>query len=140
MCSNPLSEALQELLGDPLLSDLPEDVDCEEVRAQLALVNGHAMTLRLVREDSTQVTVTVLQNCKVSELQRAVKRQIIRTSPDLPPSFSWRSFWRRYTLTLSTTALSDPKSLVAHYGVQNNSLLRFTKRVRRNNKHFKHRQ
>lgn len=139
MCTNPLSEALQELLGDPLLSDLPEDVDCEEVRAQLALVNGHAMTLTLVREDASQVTVTVLQNCKVSELQRAVKRQIIRVS-ELPPSFSWRSFWRRYVLSVSTTPLSDPKALVAHYGVQNSSTIRFTKRVRRSDKHFKHRR
>lgn len=123
-------DLLQDILGDPLLADLPEDVDTEDVRCQIARAKGHVIDLTLVRPGDNKMRVSVLHNARVSDLQRIVTKAIKRSTPDLPRAYSWRSLWKRYNLTVGSTKLSDRNKMLVHYGVKNNDLINFSKRVR----------
>ncbi|KAL5249252.1 hypothetical protein ACHWQZ_G018194 [Mnemiopsis leidyi] len=123
-------DLLQDILGDPLLADLPEDVDTEDVRCQIARAKGHVIDLTLVRPGDNKMRVSVLHNARVSDLQRIVTKAIKRSTPDLPRAYSWRSLWKRYNLTVGSIKLSDRNKMLVHYGVKNNDLVTFSKRVR----------
>ncbi|XP_063691299.1 U11/U12 small nuclear ribonucleoprotein 25 kDa protein-like [Bolinopsis microptera] len=122
-------DLLQDILGDPLLADLPEDVDTEDVRCQIARAKGHVIDLTLLRPGDNKMRVSVLHNARVSDLQRIVTKAIKRSTPDLPKAYSWRSMWRRYNLSVGSIKLSDRNRMLIHYGVKNNDTVSFTKRV-----------
>lgn len=124
-------DLVQGLLGDPLLADLPEDIDSEDIKCQIARARGHVIDLTLVRPPENKLKVCVLHNARVSDLQRIVTKAIKRNNPDLPKAYSWRSLWRRYCLIVGgSTRLSDPNRLLVHYSLKNNDNIHLTKRVR----------
>jgi len=121
---------LQDILGDPLLADLPEDVDPEDVRCQIARAKGHVIDLTLLRPGDNKIRISVLHNARVSDLQRIVTKAIKRSTPDLPTAYSWRSLWKRYNLSVGSTKLADRNRMLVHYGVKNNDIVSYTKRMR----------
>jgi hypothetical protein len=52
-------DLLQDILGDPLLADLPEDVDPEDVRCQIARAKGHVIDLTLLRPGDNKVNTII---------------------------------------------------------------------------------
>lgn len=123
-------DLLQDLLGDPLLADLPENVDADDVRLRIARARGHVIDLTLVRAGNDKIRVSVLHNAKVMDLQHVVTKVIQRKTDNLPSNYSWKSFWKRYNLSAGSVRLRDPHKLLVHYGIKNNGLIKFTKRLR----------
>ncbi|XP_064597214.1 U11/U12 small nuclear ribonucleoprotein 25 kDa protein-like [Liolophura sinensis] len=124
-------ELAQLMKDDTLLNDLPGEVTLEEVKSQIALEYGQAMTVFVRRDDDQTMPVVVTQNATVQELKR-----LIRTFVNLKLSreggkrcISWRYIWKRYWLYFDGEKLSDDNKLLKDYGIHNKCEVSFRKRL-----------
>ena len=123
-------EQLDELLGDPLLSDLPQDVTLEELKSALALEYGQAMTVNVKRDDGNVMKVIVDQEATLGCLKRGVRRftelQMSRNNKNV--NLSWKYVWKTYILAFDGTKLLENDKKLKDCGVTNHCELYFLKR------------
>lgn len=122
--------------SDTALSYLPRDVTLDEVRLQLALHQGKAVTVFLRKLDGTSIPVPVMQGSRVLDLKRSVRlhvgSQLRRSGKTMP--ISWKYTWRTYHLAVGQTKLEDDNAFLLDYGIMNRSEVTFIKKLRRENK------
>lgn len=152
---------------EPLLSGLPLDVTVEELKSQIAVAQGQAITLFLNRGALPKLAVVViyLYNAYVSrcnsicrfnnvffilfqvsphdttvlDLKKAVQRHtnLSLKRENVKKKISWKHVWKKYHLCFEDTRLSNDKENIKAYGITNKVELHFVKKHREKNKVIK---
>lgn len=126
-------DALAEIVvGDQLLSDLHTEVTLEEVKSQIALEHGKAITINIRRGDDIILPVVIVQNATVLDLKKAIERHVVlRQARDCGiKHISWRYVWRSYWLYFNAQKLAEDSKLIKDYGISNRDEITFVKRLR----------
>ncbi|KAL0104747.1 hypothetical protein PUN28_016401 [Cardiocondyla obscurior] len=126
--------------SEPLLSGLPSDVTIEELKSQVAVAQGQAITLFLNRGELPRLAVVVPpHNTTVLDLKKAVKRHMNLSlkRENVKKKISWRHIWKKYHLCFEDTRLSNDKENIKAYGITNKIELHFVKKRREKNKLIK---
>lgn len=130
-------EAIGKIIeSDPLFSDLPSDVTVEEIRAQIAVAQGQAITLYLNRGDLPKLAIVVNpHNTTVLDLKKAIKRHsnLSLKREKVRKKISWRHIWKKYHICFDDVRLSDDNENIKNYGISNKAELRYVKRRREKN-------
>ncbi|XP_065919295.1 U11/U12 small nuclear ribonucleoprotein 25 kDa protein-like [Dysidea avara] len=128
-----VKNGIQELLSDPILSDLDVDISVEELQDVLHLEQGKAITLYLRRFDDSILPIVVLQGATVGDLKKAIQRYVIRkhVKEGGTPFISWRYVWKTYWLVYDKQKLADDSVKLTSYGITNRDEISFLKRLRR---------
>ncbi|XP_061416885.1 U11/U12 small nuclear ribonucleoprotein 25 kDa protein-like [Lethenteron reissneri] len=126
-------EGMARILQDPLLCDLPVGVTLEEIRSQIALEHGRAMTVRVVRGDGDILPVVVQQDASVLDLKKALRRhmQLKMERESRTRLVSWRYVWRTYHMVFEGHQLLDDSKLLKDYGIRNRDEVTFGKTLRK---------
>nr|XP_002131302.1 U11/U12 small nuclear ribonucleoprotein 25 kDa protein-like [Ciona intestinalis] len=129
---NFYNDKLDELLGDPLLNDLPQEVTLEEVNAKIALEFGQAMTIRIRRADGFTYPVIVKQDATIGELKKAITRhvQLKQQREGGNQCISWRRVWKSYWLYYDGQKLKEDSHKLKDYGLRNHDEVTFIKRLK----------
>jgi len=125
---------------DSLLSGLPSDVTIEELKSQVAVAQGQAITLFLNRGQLPKLAVVVPpHNTTVLDLKKAVKRHMNLSlkRENVNKKISWKHVWKKYHLCFKDTKLSNDNENIKAYGITNKVELHFAKRRREKNKLIK---
>ncbi|XP_029178842.1 U11/U12 small nuclear ribonucleoprotein 25 kDa protein [Nylanderia fulva] len=126
--------------NDPLLSGLPSDVTIEELKSQIAVVQGQAITLFLNRGDLPKLAVVVSpHNTTVLDLKKAIKRHVNLSlkREKVKKKISWKHVWKKYHLSFEGTRLFNDNENIKFYNITNKAELHFAKRHREKNKLLK---
>ncbi|XP_011693432.1 PREDICTED: U11/U12 small nuclear ribonucleoprotein 25 kDa protein [Wasmannia auropunctata] len=123
--------------SEPLLSGLPSDVTIEELKSQIAVAQGQAITLFLNRGELPRLAVVVSpHNTTVLDLKKAIKRHmnLALKRENVEKKISWKHIWKKYHLCFDDIRLSDDNENIKAYGIANKVELQFAKRRREKNK------
>ncbi|KAL6261104.1 hypothetical protein P5V15_008634 [Pogonomyrmex californicus] len=123
--------------SDPLLSGLPLDVTIEELKSQIAVAQGQAITLFLNRGELPKLAIVVPPySTTVLDLKKAIKRHmnLALKRENVKKKISWKHIWKKYHLCFKNIRLSDNNENIKSYGVANKAELRFAKKRREKNK------
>nr|XP_039266088.1 U11/U12 small nuclear ribonucleoprotein 25 kDa protein-like [Styela clava] len=125
-------EKLDEMLGDPLLYDIKDDITIEEINSLIDLEYGRAMTITVNRADGDCYTVIVNQNGTVKDIKSAINRHFMlkMQRENGPKHISWKYVWRTYWLYFDGQKLRNDKDKLKTYGIRNNDTVCFIKRLR----------
>lgn len=126
--------------NDPLLSGLPSDVTIEEIKSQIAVAQGQAITLFLNRGELPKLAVVVPpHNTTVLDLKKAIKRHMNLSlkREDVKKKISWKHVWKKYHLCFEDIRLSNDNENIKAYNITNKAELHFVKRRREKNKVLK---
>ncbi|XP_059478838.1 U11/U12 small nuclear ribonucleoprotein 25 kDa protein-like [Neocloeon triangulifer] len=120
--------------NDPLLCDLPENVTLDEINAQIAVIQGTALTVNVRREDGEEVKVIVDQrDATVSHLKRAFQRSThlrLLRQRGRKVAVSWTHIWKTNWLVFAGEKLRDDNSKLRDLGITNRATVNFAKRYR----------
>ncbi|KYM86761.1 PREDICTED: U11/U12 small nuclear ribonucleoprotein 25 kDa protein [Atta cephalotes] len=125
---------------EPLLSGLPSDVTIEELKSQIAVAQGQAITLFLNRGELPKLAVVVPpHNTIVLDLKKAIKRHtnLSLKRENVKKKISWKHVWKKYHLCFGDIRLSNDNENIKAYGITNKVELHFIKRRREKNKLIK---
>ncbi|KAG5308563.1 SNR25 protein, partial [Pseudoatta argentina] len=125
---------------EPLLSGLPSDVTIEELKSQIAVAQGQAITLFLNRGELPKLAVVVPpHNTTVLDLKKAIKRHtnLSLKRENVKKKISWKHVWKKYHLCFGDIRLSKDNENIKAYGITNKIELHFIKRRREKNKLIK---
>lgn len=131
-------KTITELLRDPVLRDIPQDVTASELTSLINLEKGAAFIVnlrRVVENDAgyEHVPLIVDQCTSVAELKRSVQREVGRRVREEGGTdcVSWKHVWRTYWLVHNNEKLNDDHKVMRDYGIRNGSEITFLKRLRR---------
>lgn len=129
-------DILKELLADPILKDIPNDVTPGELKAKIDLENGCAFVVHLKRpceEGFNYVPLIAKQKTTVRELKRHIQRAIGRKVREEGGTscISWKYFWKTYWLVHNNEKLADDSKILKDHGIRHGSEITFLKRLRR---------
>ncbi|KAK2580232.1 hypothetical protein KPH14_012488 [Odynerus spinipes] len=131
-------EAIDNLIeSDPFLSGLPLNVTVEEIKAQIAVAQGQAITLFLNRGELPKLSVVVpTHTTTVLDLKRAIKRHtnLCFKRDNVKKKISWKHVWRKYNLCFDNVQLSNDNENLKTYGITNKAELYYVKKYREKNK------
>ncbi|XP_043252342.1 U11/U12 small nuclear ribonucleoprotein 25 kDa protein-like [Colletes gigas] len=134
-------EAIDNIIeSDPLLSGLPTDVTIEEIKAQIAVAQGQAITIYLNREELPKLGVVVPpHDTTVLDLKKAIKRHtnLSLRRERIKKKISWKHVWKKYHLCFENVRLVDDNENIKAYGITNKAELHYVKRRREKNKLIK---
>ncbi|XP_053978465.1 U11/U12 small nuclear ribonucleoprotein 25 kDa protein-like [Hylaeus anthracinus] len=134
-------EAIDNIIeSDPLLSGLPTDVTIEEIKAQIAVAQGQAITVYLNRGELPKIGVVVPpHNTTVLDLKKAIKRHtnLSLKREKIKKKISWKHVWKKYYLCFDNVKLVDDNENIKTYGITNKAELHYMKRHREKNKLLK---
>ena len=125
-------EALDEMLGDPLLADLPPDITLSELQSRITMELGQAMTIMIKRADGFIYPVIVPMNATVKDLKNEIERYVIlqlTREGEEGKSISWRYIWKTYWLVFNGVKLKDLNTILRDIGLSNRSEVHFIKRL-----------
>ncbi|XP_016915293.2 U11/U12 small nuclear ribonucleoprotein 25 kDa protein [Apis cerana] len=135
-------EAIHNIIeSDPLLSGLPTDVTIEELKAQIAVAQGQAITLYLNRGELPKLGIVVPpHNTTVLDLKKAIKRHtnLALKREKIKKKISWKHIWKKYHLCFENIKLINDNENIKTYGITNKAELYYLKRRREKNKLIKH--
>ncbi|XP_020282883.1 U11/U12 small nuclear ribonucleoprotein 25 kDa protein-like [Pseudomyrmex gracilis] len=123
--------------NDPLLSGLPADITIEELKSQIAVAQGQAITLFLNRGELPRLAVVVpTHNTTVLDLKKSIKRHVILSlkRENVNKKISWKHIWKKYCLHFEDVRLDKDNKNIRAYGITNKAELHFVKRRREKNK------
>lgn len=123
--------------SDPLLCGLPSDVTIEELKAQIAVAQGQAITLYLNRGELPKLGIVVPpHHTTVLDLKKAVKRHtnLSLKREKVKKKISWKHVWKKYHLCFQNVKLTDDNENIKTYGIVNKAELHYVKRHREKNK------
>eukprot|EP00898_Chlorokybus_atmophyticus_P003629 jgi/Chlat1/4267/Chrsp29S08884 len=126
---------VDQLLADPLLSDLPKNVTLEEVEALIALESGSGMQLTIRKLDGSSFSklavafhlvpavIVVTQSARLGDIKQAIRRHYERQEQQHMGKrhISWKYVWRKNCLTFDSKRLLQDDERAHDCGVRNNS-------------------
>ncbi|KZC12233.1 U11/U12 small nuclear ribonucleoprotein 25 kDa protein [Dufourea novaeangliae] len=131
-------EAIDNIIdSDPLLHGLPANVTIEELKAQMAVAQGQAITVYLNRGELPKLGIVVPpHNTTVLDLKKAIKRHttLSLNRENIKKKISWKHVWKKYHLCFESVKLVDDKENIKTYGITNKAELHYVKRRREKNK------
>ncbi|XP_032674070.1 U11/U12 small nuclear ribonucleoprotein 25 kDa protein [Odontomachus brunneus] len=126
--------------SDPLLSGLPSDVTIEELKSQIAVAQGQAITLFLNRGELPKLAVVVPpHDTTVLDLKKAIKRHMSLSlrRENVKKKISWKHIWKKYHLCFKHIKLTNNNENIKTCGIINKAELHFIKKRREKNKLIK---
>lgn len=134
-------EAIDNLIeSDPFLSGLPLNVTIEEIKAQIAVARGQAITLFLNRGELPKLSVVVpTHKTTVLDLKRAIKRHtnLCFKRENIKKKISWKHVWKKYHLSFDNVQLCNDNENLKTYGITNKAELYYVKKHREKNKYIR---
>ncbi|KAF7378870.1 hypothetical protein HZH66_015104 [Vespula vulgaris] len=131
-------EAIDNLIeSDPFLCGLPSNVTVEEIKAQIAVAQGQAITLFLYRGELPKLSIVVpTHTTTVLDLKRAIKRHtnLCFKRDNIKKKISWRHVWKKYNLCFDNVQLLNDNENLKTYGITNKAELHYVKKYREKNK------
>lgn len=135
-------EAIRNIIeSDPLLRGLPCDVTIEEIKSQIAVAQGQAITLFLNRGELPRLGIVVSPHTTtVLDLKKAIKRQtnLSLERENVKKKISWKHVWKKYYLCFDNVKLTNDNENIKTYGITNKTELCYVKRRREKNKLVKY--
>ena len=121
---------VKEMLKDPLLSDLHENITLSELKTKLAHAYGQALTLSVVRADGQVYKVVVERGATVAQLKRAIKDHVnLKLSKEgRSCKVNWKYVWKNNYLVYAGQKLKEDKKKLADYNLFNYSEITFIQR------------
>ncbi|XP_039116015.1 U11/U12 small nuclear ribonucleoprotein 25 kDa protein isoform X5 [Dioscorea cayenensis subsp. rotundata] len=118
-----LQATLSALLDDPLLFDVPRKPTLVDVDTLINMELGSAMKVTVVKVDTTSFDVTVFNSATLKDLKSAISKKIneVEQAQMGHRFISWRHVWNNFCLSHQNEKLIDDKSLLAAFGIRNNS-------------------
>lgn len=128
-----IKDVVKDILKDPFLNDLSPEISLDEAQSRLALEQGRAMTINIVKLDKTSFPVIVLQGATVHDLRKSVQMATVRRleQEGRTTFVSWRYVWWTYCLVYEHQKLSNLHEKLSNYGISNNSKIFWKKVVER---------
>jgi U11/U12 small nuclear ribonucleoprotein 25 kDa protein len=129
-------KSIDSLLStDPLLSDLPTAITLDEVRSQIDLEHGQAMTVVVERHDGVSLQVIVRQKASVRDLKKAIEkatnlRLTRQEQKQKTPKINWKYVWKTYWLHFRGQKLKSDESQLHDYHIHNGDRIGFIKRLK----------
>ncbi|XP_047369374.1 U11/U12 small nuclear ribonucleoprotein 25 kDa protein [Vespa velutina] len=131
-------EAIDNVIeSDPFLSGLPLNVTVEEIKAQIAVAQGQAITLFLNRGELPKLSIVVpTHTTTVLDLKRAIKRHtnLCFKRDNIKKKISWKHVWKKYNLCFDDVQLLNDRENLRTYGISNKAELYYVKKYREKNK------
>lgn len=131
-------EAIDNIIeSDPLFSGLPSDVTVEELKSQIAVAQGQAITLYLNRGELPKLGIVVPpHNTSVLNLKKAIKRHtnLSLKRENVKKKISWKHVWKKYYLCFDNVKLVNDNENIKAYGITNKAELYYVKKRREKNK------
>ncbi|XP_046834351.1 U11/U12 small nuclear ribonucleoprotein 25 kDa protein [Vespa crabro] len=131
-------EAIDNVIeSDPFLSGLPLNVTVEEIKAQIAVAQGQAITLFLNRGELPKLSIVVpTHTTTVLDLKRAIKRHtnLCFKRDNIKKKISWKHVWKKYNLCFDNVQLLNDRENLRTYGITNKAELYYVKKYREKNK------
>ncbi|XP_011298407.1 U11/U12 small nuclear ribonucleoprotein 25 kDa protein [Fopius arisanus] len=135
---NLTKEAIDKIIeSDPLFRGLPSDATVDEIKAQVAVAEGQAITVYLNRGALPRLAVVVPpNNTTVSDLKKAIECQtnLSLKREKVHKKISWRHIWKKYDICFDQVPLNNNEENMKNYGVCNRVELHYRKRHREKNK------
>ena len=127
---------IEEILKDPLLSDIPRFVTPEELKAKIDLEKEQAFVVFLKRETEGGLqNIDIIVNDKTTLLQmkKLIERKLSRLIEDefAQKCISWNYFWKTYWLVHNHEKLKDDKKVLKEYNIKSQSEICFLKKLRK---------
>ncbi|KAL1915135.1 uncharacterized protein VTP21DRAFT_7616 [Calcarisporiella thermophila] len=123
-----LSALFHSLLQDPLLSDLPPDPTLQEIDHLIALEQGAAVRISILRGSLAPLSVIVHQSATVAELKQLVQTAATRANQGSKRKINWRYIWNRYCLVFEGQKLAGEKTRLDTLGIRAGSQIRFVRK------------
>ncbi|KAK9708504.1 hypothetical protein K7432_009586 [Basidiobolus ranarum] len=129
---------LNELLKDPLLSDMTHDITFEEVQNLVAYEMGNAYHIIIDRGALPSVDLYVKHNARVRDIKSLFKIKLERDSKAKPYSrkIKWKYIWRSYCFMFDGQKLLKENQKIGTLGLRNGSILKFTRYVKPKKTHM----
>lgn len=131
-------EALDKLIdSDPFLAGLPLNVTVEEIKAQIAVAQGQAITLFLHRRNLPRLSIVVpTHTTTVLDLKKAIIRHtnLYFKRENIKKKISWKHVWKKYNLSFNDIQLANDNKNLKVYGIGNKAELYYVKKYREKNK------
>lgn len=131
-------ETLDKLIdSDPFLAGLPLNVTVEEIKAQIAVAQGQAITLFLNRRNLPRLSIVVpTHTTTVLDLKKAIKRHtnLYFKRENIKKKISWKHVWKKYNLCFNDIQLANDNKNLKVYGIGNKAELYYVKKYREKNK------
>ncbi|CAG8433257.1 4140_t:CDS:2 [Diversispora eburnea] len=132
------SDMLQQLLKDPLLSDLAKlnsegNISLEEVDTLIALETGTAFEIKIERDGLEPFFLVVRQNSTIADLKKLIRlnfeRQQRKQNVGLGriKKSSWKYIWKTYCLMFENKRLLQDKMPLQEYGIRSGNVLKFSR-------------
>ncbi|KAH7651156.1 U11/U12 small nuclear ribonucleoprotein 25 kDa protein [Dioscorea alata] len=123
-----LQATLSALLDDPILFDVPRKPTLVDVDTLINMELGSAMKVTVVKMDAASFDVTVFNSATLKDLKSAISKKIneVEQAQMGHRFISWRHVWNNFCLSHQNEKLIDDKSLLAAFGIRNNSKVNFT--------------
>ncbi|XP_015185918.1 PREDICTED: U11/U12 small nuclear ribonucleoprotein 25 kDa protein-like [Polistes dominula] len=125
-------EALDKLIdSDPFLSGLPLNVTVEEIKAQIAVAQGQAIMLFLIRKHLPKLSIVVpTHTTTVLDLKKAIKRHtnLYFKRENIKKKISWKHVWKKYNLCFENIHLTNDNKNLKAYGISNKAELYYIKK------------
>ncbi|RHZ68912.1 hypothetical protein Glove_292g36 [Diversispora epigaea] len=129
---------LQQLLKDPLLSDLAKlnsegNISLEEVDTLIALETGTAFEIEIERDGLEPFLLVVRQNSTIADLKKLIRlnfeRQQRKQNIGLGriKKSSWKYVWKTYCLMFENKRLLQDKMPLQEYGIRSGNVLKFSR-------------
>ena len=125
-------ETLDEILGDPLLCDLSQNITLDELKSQLTLEFGQAMTVLIRKADQTVYPVIVALDATVADLKKGIERYVLlhQSREGEKQNISWKYVWKSYWLVFDGQKLNDSNVMLKDMGISNRCEVKFVKRLK----------
>ncbi|KAL2613562.1 hypothetical protein R1flu_025254 [Riccia fluitans] len=119
------------LLEDPILSNVPKKPTLAYIETLIAVEQGSAMKLTILKMDNTTFDVAVLNTATVRDLKAAIQKQVDSMEENQlgHRHISWRHVWGNFCLVYNHEQLLNDDTMLREFSMKNNDQLQFTRHV-----------
>ncbi|KXN68109.1 hypothetical protein CONCODRAFT_86638 [Conidiobolus coronatus NRRL 28638] len=127
---NHIDKELEDLLKDPLLSDINQFTSLNQVKHLIQLERGNLIKLTLLRGSLQAIELSLNEFSTLEELKKLIQlhiaSQLNSTRSNL--KINWKFTWNRNKLsTLRGLELEGDKNTLRQLGIKNNDMIKFVK-------------
>jgi len=124
------------IAGETLLTNI-DSTDTNELKTILSLEYGESMNLFVKRADNEIISLIVKQTAKVKDLKQAIQSFYTTKKKskrfEMTQVINWKYTWKIFLLRFGDELLIDENTALRDYGIQNRSILEFSRNFLRQN-------
>ena len=125
-----VQQKIEQLIeNDPVLTSLPKDISLEELRDIVGFKEGRVWKIIIERYDNQLVEIYVDKEATVKGVKKSFQFYFSLQQKRMKTKINWKSFWRRYDLSLDGRRLQDNSS-IKDTGIANHCKLQFITKIK----------